>query len=162
MTDGKWTRAFLTDKIYGEGDDVWAAAGSKYIADLYNDRFSRWMMRYLKWTFQWNCTISNVNTFSGVSRETEIIHVNKKYAYLLMAVSRQFSLRLFNFRVDVLNVTVSKTRYLRKDLEWMIIGSGHEIANRYMNRGYNPDVAIRLTAMEDMHTNSLIQTVKCK
>jgi hypothetical protein len=162
MTDGKWTRAFLTDKIYGEGDDVWAAAGSMYIADLYHDRLSRWMMRYLKWTFQWNCTISNVNTFSGVSRNTDIIHVNKKHAYLLMAVSRQFSLRLFNFRVDVLNVSVSATRYLRKDLVSIVIGSGYEIADRHMKDGHAPDVAIRLTAMEDMYTNSLIKTVKCK
>jgi hypothetical protein len=162
MANGEMSGAFLTDKIYSKGDDVWAAAGSKYIADLYNDRHERWLMRYLKWTFRWGCNMSGTNTFSGVSRETEIIHVNKKYAYLLMATSRKFTLKLFNYRVDVLNVTVSKTRYLRKDLHWIVIGSGHEIANRYMNRGYNPDVAIRLTAMEDMYTNSLIQTVKCK
>jgi hypothetical protein len=162
MTNGKWTGAFLTDKIYSEGDDVWAAAGSKYIADLYNDRDERWMIKYFGWTFQWNCNMSQIDAFSGVSNETEIIHANKKYVYVLSARARKVSLKLFKFRGNILFVSVSKVRYLRSKVTWIVTGSGQAIADRHMDAGHAPDVAIRLTAMEDMYTNSLIKTVKCK
>jgi hypothetical protein len=162
MTNGKWTGAFLTDKIYSEGDDVWAAAGSKYIADLYNDRAERWMIKYFGWTFQWNCNMSQIDAFSGVSNKTEIIHANKKYVYVLTARARKVSLKLFKFRGNVLFVSVSKDVSRRSDIKWIVVGSGQDIVERHMNAGHAPDVAIRLTAMEDMYTNSLIKTVKCK
>jgi hypothetical protein len=162
MTNGKMTGAFLTDKIYSDGDDVWAAAGSKYIADLYNDRHERRMLKYFRWTFQWNCNMSRIDTFAGVADETDIIHANKKYVYVLNARARKVSLKLFKYRVNVLNLRVSKVRHCRSFVTWLVIGSGSESVVRHLKAGYKPDVAIRLTAMEDKYTNSLIKTVKCK
>jgi hypothetical protein len=162
MINGKMTGAFLTNKIHSNSRGVWAAAGSKYIADLYNDPTTQYEMSYLKWTFRWSLGMHQIDTYAGVTGETHIMHANKKHVYMLTATARQFTLKLFKVRLNLLSVKVAKTKTRRSNVNWMTIGSGHKIVDQYMLAGHSPEVAIKLTAIKDTYTNSLIQRVKCK
>jgi hypothetical protein len=159
---GEMVGSSITDKIHSNGKATWASSGSKIVADLFNSRVLRFGMLHLGYQWLFDVDRNDYNHFSNITGGNTILYVTKKYVRTLDTKNHFMTVKLLGMRLHLMFIRVTSTYDRRDNVKWIAIGSGCDLVNKYLTDGYTPDVAIKLTAMYDLHTNSLIQTVDCK
>jgi hypothetical protein len=154
--------ASIADKIHSNGKATWAGAGSKIIADLFNSSFLRFGMLHLGYQWLFAVDRSDYNHFSNITGGNTILYVTKKYVRTINTKNHFVTVKLLGLRLHLMFIRVTSTYDRRDTVKWIAIGSGSDLVDKYLKDGHTPEVAIKLTAMYDQHTNSLIQTVDCK
>lgn len=162
MRDGKMVGAFTIPKISVTPKETWAASGSMLVAELYHCPWARFCINR-----RWRMYIFDIDTeakslYADVARYTTIISVTKRHARVINIRTRCKTMRFFKYRLHVLwaDTTIEKNK--RSDIEWITIGSGRDYAEHHLEDGYSPEVAIKLAAIDDVYTNSLVHAVPCK
>lgn len=157
---GKMTGAFIGYKINKLGNMTWVGAGSHSLLQLFTSRFDRISWILFGMSFVWSVDPAELVPYAN-NKISTVVTVGRNTFRIITLIPRSRSIGIGKYRLNWMTVRAKFEVFNKKNVQYATFGSGQDLATHFLERGEEPDVAIKLTAMYDDSTNSIVQIVDC-